>query len=497
MAPLLSAGLMVLAMPKFSLTALGLAGLLPLILSLRGAAPRQALGAGLVFGLGYSLGLCYWVSSVMVNYGGIPGYLAGLVLLLLVSILAVYHGIWALAVARLWKAGWWLVPGGGLTWVGLEWIRSWILTGFPWMDLGYLLTPWPLFTQTADLGGVALSGFLVAGTNLALARALAGPARFRIVLVAALAWLAAGGYGFLSLDRLAEKTAAAPKIRVQVAQGNIDQDRKWDEAFARETMDRYLGLSRFQGKVPRLIVWPETAIPFYLGEGRPEDGELKGLARELQAWLLVGAPAVERSGGETRFYNRAWLFDDRGRVAGFADKVHLVPYGEYVPLKEYMPFLGKLVEQVGDYSAGPRGKLLAAWFGRLGVLICYESIFPELAREQVLGGAGLLTNMTNDAWFGRSSAPFQHLVMLTWRAVENRRSIVRAAQTGISALIDPAGRVVDSLGLGRAGRLEGSLPILDIRTIYHRGGWIFSPVCLILAGLILVLVPRRPGPRAT
>jgi len=486
---------MVLAMPKFGLTALGLVGLLPLILSLKEASPRQALISGLIFGFGYSLGLCYWIAGVMVRYGGLPGLLAGLVLLALVAILAFYHGVWAVAVARLWGAGRWLIPGGGLAWVGLEWIRSWFLTGFPWMDLGYLLTPWPLFTQTADLAGVALSGALVAATNLALALALAGPGRLKVLLVTALLWLLAGGYGLLSLDRLADWSRAAPKVAVRVVQGNIDQDRKWDQAFARETLERYFELSRTGEGKPRLIVWPETAVPFYLGEGRPQDGELGGLARELEAWLLLGAPAVGRSGGETRFYNRAWLIDDQGRPAGFVDKVHLVPYGEYVPLKKYMPFLGKVVAQVGDYSAGPRGRLLRPWFGRVGVLICYESIFPGLARDQALKGAGLLTNITNDAWFGRSSAPYQHLAMLTWRAVENRRSIARAAQTGISALIDPAGRLIGSLDLGEAGQLTGALPILSRRTIYQRIGWLFGPAGLVLAGLILALAPAGPVSR--
>ena len=214
---------------------------------------------------------------------------------------------------------------------------------------------------------------------------------------------------------------------------------------------------------------------------------MREFAREEKVWLLFGAPAYERGQDGTGFFNRAWLLNSRGETAGRVDKSHLVPYGEYVPLKSYMPFLGKIVEHVGDYSPGPGGGVVEPWFGKVGPLICYETIFPELAQAKTAAGAGLLVNMTNDAWFGRSSAPYQHLEMLTWRAVEQRRSVVRAAQTGISALIDPAGRITARLELGEKGQLSGLLPIMSEKSIYHQFGRWFRSVCFFAAVAMLLL----------
>ena len=484
---LVSAGLVVLAGPRFELPLLGLFGLVPLVLALRGARPRQAAVLGGLFGLAQSLGQLYWIAGVVEHYGHLPSWAAGGILFLLLALMAIYPLFFSLAVAFLWTRPAWLVWGGGFLWVGLEWIRSWFLSGFPWMDLGYILTPWTLFTQMADLGGVALAGLLVVALNLALAQALAGPRRYAGLALAAAAWAGAFFYGQLSLGALERAVAAAPQVEVQAVQGNINQDKKWDEAFIGATLDTYFRLTRETATDrSRLVVWPETCVPYYFGQGRPEDRRLTDFAREEGAWLLFGAPAYERKEDRIWFYNRAWLLTPAGGVAGYMDKSHLVPYGEYVPLKSWMPFLGKIVEHVGDYSPGHPGGVVRAWFGQVGGLICYETIFPELARQKVAAGAALLVNMTNDAWFGQSLAPHQHLAMLTWRAVEQRRGIVRAAQTGISALIDPAGRIVASLGLGREGQLSGRLPILLEKSIYHRIGWMFHPACLVVAGVLLL-----------
>lgn len=492
-----SGGLMALAFPKIGWTPLGLVGLLPLLWALRRQSFRQAFGLGLVYGLINSFCLLYFLTHVMTQYGGLSGWLSGGIFLLLAVVLALY--------AALWSGMWALWPDGGLArvlasaalWAGLEWTRTWMLTGFPWEDIGYLLTPWTTMVQLADLGGVGLASFLVLLANLSLAEAVLSPGRWRPLVVCLLIWAAALGYGVWRLDDVADRIARADRVTVRVVQSNIDQNVKWSRQFAVETVDVYLDLSVAPADPPpELIVFSETSMPFYVTDLPDQIDRLRDLAVRSRAWLLFGAPAHTVRKGGVEYYNRAYLISPRGRWAGYFDKAHLVPYGEYVPLKRFMPFLRTVVEQVGSYSPGRPGKLLETSFGGLGVLICYETIFPELSRAHARSGAALLINMTNDSWFGDSSAPWQHLSMLTWRAVEVRRSVARSAQNGISALIGPDGRIRDSLGLYRRGALTGSLPILDEKTIYLGGGWLFGPLCLVLAlaawtGMLI----RRPGLR--
>jgi apolipoprotein N-acyltransferase len=212
---------MTLALPKWGLTPLGLGGLVPLLLALRGLRPGAAAALGGLFGLAFNLGVCYWVAGVVQYSGHLPGPLAGLVLFLLLGVLAIWPALWAAVLSLAWSRGASGIALGALAWAGLEWVRSWFLTGFPWMDLGYLLTPWTQLIQTADLGGVALSSALVAGTNLALAAAVRG--RVKPLALALACWLLAFGYGgwrLAQVDRLAQ---AAPQVQVQVVQGNVDQ----------------------------------------------------------------------------------------------------------------------------------------------------------------------------------------------------------------------------------------------------------------------------------
>lgn len=491
-AALASAGLVVLALPKFGLWPLGLVALVPLRLALAGLSFGPAFWLGGLYGLASGFGLLYWIANVISHYGGLSGLAAGLIVLGLVSLLSLWPALWSGLIASLSQRGRSAILFGAFFWVGLEWIRSWFLSGFPWEDLGYVLTPWPVLVQMADLGGVGLAGLLVLATNLSLAEAILKPGRWRRLAVLALAWAAAWGYGAWQLDRTAELARTAPRVAVRVVQGNIDQTRKWDQRFREESLDRYERLSQVPGPLkPELVVWPETAAPFFFEDDSPERGRLLGLPGRLGAWLLFGAPAYQNRPGGLTYYNRAWLLSPSGQSAGHMDKAHLVPFGEYVPLKRFLPFLETLVPQIGQYSPGPPGQLLRASFGGIGVLVCYESIFPELARAHVLAGAGLLANLTNDSWFGRSSAPYQHLSMLVWRAVETRRAAARAAQTGVSALIGPDGRLIDSLDLGREGQLTGHLPLGSKMTIYVRGGYLLSPACLILAGLAAWRPARR------
>jgi apolipoprotein N-acyltransferase len=183
--------------------------------------------------------------------------------------------------------------------------------------------------------------------------------------------------------------------------------------------------------------------------------------------------------------NSAFLLSPDGKIAGKYDKVHLVPYGEYVPLRKFFPFINKLVAGIGDFRKGEGNNPIKFGNHALGILICYEGIFPELSREYKEKGANLLVNITNDAWFGRTSAPYQHLSMTVFRAVENRTFLVRSANTGISAIISPSGKIIKKTGLFERTVLRGSVKLLDRKTIYALYGDIFVYICLILLGVII------------
>jgi apolipoprotein N-acyltransferase len=234
-----------------------------------------------------------------------------------------------------------------------------------------------------------------------------------------------------------------------------------------------------------LIVWPETATPFFFQDPSHLSAVVRNIPKLTSDWLLFGSPSYLDEGSGTEYMNSAFLLSPDGNVAGRYDKTHLVPYGEYVPLRRFFPFINKLVAGIGDFKRGDGVKALRIGRHDLGVLICYEGIFPEISRKYKENGAGLLVNITNDAWFGRTSAPYQHLSMTVFRAVENRTFLLRAANTGISAIIDPSGKIIKQTRLFERSAIRGSVKFLDRRTIYALYGDIFVYICLILLGVIL------------
>ena len=285
--------------------------------------------------------------------------------------------------------------------------------------------------------------------------------------------------------------AKSPKLKVAVVQGNIKQGEKWKKEMVQATLDRYAELT---GKVKgaQLIVWPETAAPFFFLRTPDLSAQVQGVAKESGGSLLFGAPAWELTAHGESYFNRAYLLSPEGEVLGYYDKAHLVPYGEYVPLRRFMPFIGKMVPMVGDFAEGPVGATVSLPDGvALGPLVCYESIFPNLSRAQVANGAKLLVNITNDAWFGKTAAAYQHLAMAVMRCVENHVCLARAANTGISAFIDARGQILwqSEIYVPDAHALE--LPLMPGGSLYTKIGDVFAWTCLILTGLALILARRR------
>ena len=274
----------------------------------------------------------------------------------------------------------------------------------------------------------------------------------------------------------------AEQLQVTLVQGNIEQSVKWDPAYRQATVDKYLQLSSAKSSVPpELIIWPEAATPFYLQDLTKFSAQVRELPQQVGSFLLTGSPAYQQvAADDYRYFNSAFLFSPQGKELGRSDKVHLVPFGEYVPFGSLLTFVNKLVAGVGDFSPGTVEPLPLNGHS-LGVLICYEAIFPGLARDYVRQGSDLLINITNDAWFGRSSAPYQHLAMTRFRSIENRIWMARAANTGFSALIAPSGRVVESGPLFEPVTLSGQVGLGSEPTFYTRFGDVFAYACLLIS----------------
>ncbi len=492
----LSGLLMALSFPHWDLWPLAWVGMIPLFHALNGRTPREAAALGWIGGTLHYCIVLYWLVQTMQAYGNLHLSLAAAVMSLLALYLALY---WALFGAVLTlvrsatRADWiWIAPP---LWCALEALRGVFLSGFPWALLGY--SQWRLtrLIQIADLTGVLGLSFLLVWTNCALWGGLMGwraqglpHRRWALLRLGASVAMAGAAilYGAWRVQWVMAISREAPHVTVGIAQGNIEQHLKWNPDFQETTFRIYRGESLEAAKRgARLLVWPETAAPFLFQEDAVWRDRLLALSAEVQADILFGALA---KGEGKKFYNRAYLIGPDRQVRGLYDKMHLVPFGEYVPLQSYLPFVRRMAHMIGDFSAGQDPRPLVSSTGAsVGVMICFESLFPEISRAFSRGNANLLANITNDMWFGDTAAPHQHLTLLTFRAVENRRWIVRAANTGISAFIDPAGRIVAEAPLFEPAVLVDNVSMLQVHSFYSRHGDLFSLACSLWAGgMVLV-----------
>jgi len=486
------------SMPKVSMWIVGWGALVPFFHAVSGKSPLRAMLLGWVMGFAAFLGILYWAVHTQVVYGGVPEVGAVAAMILLVAVCAGYSAVFGLcmAVATGPGRGWSLVSAAPCIWVALEYVLSiFPLGGFPWMLLGYSQVPFLTAIQIADITGVYGVSFLLVMVNGGLFRLLRRPSGWhREVMAVGIIMVLCMGYGLRQLSHfpLEDASHAGKKFNVLIVQGNIDQGLKWDEGFRRQTLEIYRNLSLKNEKKADLIIWPETAVPLYYQSNEKYRPMVQDVARRTGAYLLFGSPGWDKEGGRERYFNSAFLLDPDGRTVGRYNKVHLVPYGEYIPMRRWMPFLDPLVHGMGDFTPGERAAPMESELGKIGVLICFESIFPELSRTMVRKGAWLLVNLTNDAWHGRTSEPYQHLSMSRMRSVENRRPTARATNTGISAFVDEAGRLQETLGLFQRGDLMQSVAVSRAEnSFYTRFGDVFAFLCIILSGLALAPLRRR------
>ncbi|MEK7293472.1 MAG: apolipoprotein N-acyltransferase, partial [Nitrospirota bacterium] len=302
--------------------------------------------------------------------------------------------------------------------------------------------------------------------------------------------LASLAYGQAALSNAA-RSDDQPSLAIGLIQPNIDQAHKWDQAYRRETLNRYATLTARAAKDADLIIWPEAATPFLFEDEPLYRVEVAVLAHRHGVPLLFGSPALRRyPNGRPYLLNSAYLLSPDGQIVGRYDKRHLVPFGEYIPLhSSLLFFLDKLVEGIGDFEAGTTSTVFTPAVrpgmphAKISVVICYEVIFPDLVREFVAQGATVMATITNDAWFGDSSAPYQHFAMVVFRAVENRIAFARSANTGISGLIDPSGRIMQATPIFTEQAISGHLPLRQTLTFYTRYGDVFAYACAIITAI--------------
>ena len=489
MLALLSGVLLFLSFPSFGHPAFAWIALLPLLLTTAHASSvLQAFRRGLTTGVVHFAGTLYWIPQVMEEFGGLPVVVSWGVHLLLVGYLALFPSLFAVGIWVLHRRfGQAAVLYAPAVWVSTELGRIYLFTGFPWELLGYSQAPVLSVAQLASVVGVLGVSALVASVSGSLAfLVLAGPTRAGAVLAATAGLLVVCLlFGSLRLWSSSLVDSGVP-LRVAAVQGNIPQGDKWNPALRDAILEKYLALThRAADEGASLVMWPEAATPFAFRVDSRSD-MIRRVARERGVHLLLGTTDVSWD-EEPRYYNAAVLVDPRGETAGIYHKQHLVPFGEYVPMRDLLSFVSPLVENVGGFSAGEASVALMMDDQPIGAAVCYEIIYPGLVRGLVTGGSRLLTTVTNDAWYGRTAAPYQHFQQATMRAIEQGRYLVRAANTGISGVVDPYGRVIAQTALFEDDVLTAEVRLIDDLTPYARYGDLLAFACGIVTLAMLMI----------
>jgi len=495
---LLSAGLQALSFPLPGLYLLGWIALAPLIVAILHARSPETLqldesqklvaaspGQGFLLGYGcgilWYLGTCYWVYDTMHQYGGLASPIALFVLLLFSLYLGLYHGVFGLLLSLLARRHSYnrlALVAAPFVWVAIELARTRI-SGFPWDLLGNTQVDNIPLTRIATLTGVYGLSFEILLVNVAFAAAfLVHRSRRKMLLVASLAaaFVLQAGRWIIPPPLPADHLAILLQQDLAVADTDPWTKNRFDDAL-RAFSDYSLEPSLWSRQHPDLIVWPESPAPFQTNDPLFRNA-VSNMARLGKAWVVVGAIGVD---GPTTMFNSAALVGPTGEWDGRYSKIHLVPFGEYVPFRSFFSFASGLTQAVGTFTKGTSRAPLNAGDTKLGVFICYESIFPNEIRQLVAQGAQVLVNISNDGWYGDSGAWAQHLNQARMRAVENHRWLLRDTNTGLTASIDPYGRVVAHLERQTRAALAAPYALTNVTTFYSQHGDWFAYLCAIIS----------------
>lgn len=496
----LSAGLLVLPYHFSELWPLTFFAFIPYFFAISGKSPSEAFKSSYFFGVIFFAALGFWLTLVN-PYGT----------LLLVAYLSLYFGIFGYLSCHFISSkdlkG---VLYAAVIWTALEYVRGWLIGGLPWALLSYSQWRNLVFIQIADVIGAFGVSFVLLGLNLLLFRVLVlrkDPKRSAFfVLLIAVALIGVTVYGAWRMDSVDSSASNQRRIRISVVQGNIPQDQKWNTKIKSIIFEKYKRLT-FMAALEKadLVVWPETSFPGYLEDEPVLVSRLRNMVRQSKADLLVGAPTIGNLNEGLKFYNSAILYDSSGEEKKRTHKIHLVPFGEYIPLEPLLGVLRKWVA-IGHFTAGEERTIFVTEFldrdrpvkARFAVLICFEDIFPWLVHDLSGQGVDFLVNITNDAWFGKTAAPYQHAAASVFRAVENRVPVVRAANTGYSCFVSSTGQILDSVSdrgqeIFVTGQKTYELTLKKIGSFYANFGDVFFFVILALCYLAYRERKRQSG----
>jgi apolipoprotein N-acyltransferase len=455
--------------------------LVPLFLVL-GAGGRRAAWLAYGHGVAFWLTSMSWIAPTLETYGQLPSWLATLMLLLLGLYQGAFTALFGWLGAPLWRRGGWMAWAGlPALWVAVEWLRAHqLMRGFPWNLAAYAWSEMPGALPLATWVGAYGVSFALVLANVGIARSVVRREwRTGVISILGCLLLLAAAGRFRSVTH---QPAPGQGLPVRLLQPNIDNLVEWDEQLVRRNYTKVLSQSESACDLPgALVVWAESAAWPFSYDRDP------GLRTDLEALVSRGCPILMSSTTEQEglFYNSMVLVGPQG-VEGRYHKRHLVPFGEYVPLGRWIPFLGKLARNAGDFSAG-RELLLLPWHEEwLGAAVCFEVVFPFEVAATVRQGATLLVTITNDAWYGDTAAPWQHYRAARFRAAESRRYLMRAAITGVSGLIAPDGSVVSQLGVGEEGVIRGQVAPRRDLSPYTRAPWLVPLACVLLAGFAIL-----------
>jgi len=513
---ILSGILLIFAFPPFNLSGLAFVGLVPLLIVLK---LEEGLLKSFIFsfltGIIFFGGLLFWITEIKLYQ--VPAWMLPIGWILITLVFGSYIGFFGLIVnwlgqtskAEFSKAKFCFRGLTPILWVSIEFIRAiFPLGGFPFGILGYSQYQNLMLIQIVDKTGILGISFLIVLVNTTVTLVLFQLGRLREIKLqrlksssipisishyfrvpftlyfCLLIIVACYLYGFLVM----QKELPLPDLGVAIIQSNIGIGESWNWSVKQnEILQRLTYLSKQVAKnQPDLTIWTETAIldsPQLLASLREK---LSSLAKEMHTNLLIGAPHVEFKERNTKYYNSAFLFSDTGKIINRYDKIHLVPFGEMLPLEDIFPIVRELLPQAGYYSSGSELVVFQKPV-RFNVLICYEGIFGNLTRKFVKKGAQVIINITNDAWSQVSASYYQHFTMDIFRAIENKTYFLRAGNTGISAVITPYGYVKEFLDIGKEGVIISKISPMDKKTFYTKYGDIFASTCLIISILFIFL----------
>ncbi len=482
--------------------------LIPFFHGLFSADKKDSFLLGFLWGLAFFAPVLWWIAPTIFTYGKLPLWAAWLVFALLACYLAMYPALWARLARKLVRDWRYMsvidIMALASMWMLMEVAKAYILSGFPWASLAYSLCKYPLLIQSADIWGPYGLGFIIVVFNLILWQLML-PRRHQSLregagkrLIWSMALLCCLASALLFYGRHCLYMTDRGTARVAAIQGSFDQSVKWDPAYRRATLSRYSDLTRqAKAEFPDLMlaVWPETAIPFYFQEDSDFRNQVTSLAQKFEISILLGSPSYFYDvSGHLHYRNSAFLVGPDGDIRGRYDKQHLVPFGEYMPWGRLTSWAKGLLPTAGNFTPGTSSAPLNSNPFRIGVMICFESIFPRIARKEVAENANLLAVITNDAWFGKTSAPWQHADMAIFRAVETRRWIVRAANTGVSRIISPTGQVISQTGIFQPGFITGRVSLNNRQTFFvvHGPYWFYAlNLLFILSGIFLNMEAKK------